>query len=800
MTVTRAAGRFVTLVVSCLLAWLTVAPAFAQQLVNPLDDIASRAERDVGTFRGTLQQANTTAARPAVANEDLASTRADVERVRIDAAIAADKLAAPLADLQAQLKKLPPPPAKDGTEPQSLANERARLSGLIDRLTAVRSQLSLVSVEAEQLASKVATVQRDRFVQRIFEPSRSILNPQLWSLGLAGAGVFADRLTGLFKAWYAQAQQTYDWPILIMLVTCAIVAAVAFAIVTWVLKLSNPDGAPDDVIRTWRATLSVVVSVAITVIAVEWLWTVLDRFGLMVGRLDRVYDAADNGIFTMVTFWTFAVAVFRPNAPHWRMVALDDRTAASNATLLTIAGIIIGFGKFFYDMAAVLFVPVETNHLWAGFSAVSLIVIASAMLLTLQPVENEEHAVQRSALAWVRPFAPFFWIALAVATLALLLGYIALGDFITAKLFEAAVIISFLVLIHHLADATVAASLDQKSPVAALLRERLNFTKRGIERLGITVSTATDLLLVIGGFPLLVFVLSLNWISYGNVASAFFTGFQVGDVLVTPWSIVLALLIFLAGLVLMRIIYYWLDRRVLSRASFDDGLRNSILTATRYLLTGGAAVFAATAAGLDFSNLALVAGALSVGIGFGLQSIVNNFVSGLILLAERPIKVGDWVIVSGGEGIVKRINVRSTEIETFDRASVIVPNSSLISDTVKNRTHADRLGRAMVAVGVDYNSNPIRVADILTEIGRAHPACLPMPLPIVRFVDFGDYSLNFVLYVYIGEVSDVAQVESDIRFEIYRRFAEENIIIPSPLREITATEHARARRAAKKLS
>jgi small-conductance mechanosensitive channel len=203
-----------------------------------------------------------------------------------------------------------------------------------------------------------------------------------------------------------------------------------------------------------------------------------------------------------------------------------------------------------------------------------------------------------------------------------------------------------------------------------------------------------------------------------------------------------------------------------------------------YLGIIAAISLALSAIGIDLQKIALVAGALSVGIGFGLQSIVSNFVSGLILLTERPIRVGDWIVAKGEEGFVRRIRVRATEVETFDRASVIIPNSDLISGVVKNWTHGNLLGRIAVKVGVSYDSDVEKVRDLLLAVAAGHPAVLKEPAPYVLFMAFGDSSLDFELRCIVRDVQQLYSIRSDLNFAVLARFRAEGIEIPFPQRVV----------------
>ncbi|MDE2447312.1 MAG: mechanosensitive ion channel, partial [Alphaproteobacteria bacterium] len=212
-----------------------------------------------------------------------------------------------------------------------------------------------------------------------------------------------------------------------------------------------------------------------------------------------------------------------------------------------------------------------------------------------------------------------------------------------------------------------------------------------------------------------------------------------------------------------------------SQTQLNKGVQDSVKTGANYIGYVVAAAMALSAVGFDFSSFTIIAGALGVGIGFGLQSVTNNFVSGLILLAERPIRVGDWVVLTAGEGIVKKINLRATEIETFESCSIIVPNSMLITAAVRNWTHRNTLGGFLVALGLKQDTDVDKMLRLLTEIVTAHPKVLRHPPPNVLFAKFGTGTLDFEIH---GQVADVA---SDIRLSIVRKFTELGIKLPTYL-------------------
>ena len=297
-----------------------------------------------------------------------------------------------------------------------------------------------------------------------------------------------------------------------------------------------------------------------------------------------------------------------------------------------------------------------------------------------------------------------------------------------------------------------------------------------------------DFLMTLLVTPLLVLFLIYSLLTLWGMPGAFMLqavkklvfGFKVGGINISLISIVTGLLVFLISLTLVKMMKNRLSNNLLNRINMEEGIKHSLISGFSFTGFIISAILAIVAMGVDLSNLAVIAGALSVGIGFGLQDVIKNLVSGIILLFERPFKVGDWVLIGGEEGKIKQINIRSTEVETFNKASVIIPNATLISSSLTNLTHGNNWQRQTIAVGVSYDSDAEQVTKLLLECARSCKKVMKVPAPYVLFKNFGESSLDFELRIYVSDIWSGWSAGSDVRYEILRRFREANINIAYP--------------------
>ena len=352
------------------------------------------------------------------------------------------------------------------------------------------------------------------------------------------------------------------------------------------------------------------------------------------------------------------------------------------------------------------------------------------------------------------------------------IGYGAAASSITIPAVVSLAVIAVIVVLQRLSYAIAV----PKEPVT--LDATVDPDPRGL----LPVSINFGLILI--GVPVLALVWGASWAELIEVWARFLKGFSIGETQISPSNFLTFILVFMIGVLIVRFIKSTLKTTVMPRTKFDLGGQNAVVAGIGYVGVFVSALVAFGVAGIDLSSIAIVAGALSVGIGFGLQNIVSNFVSGIILLIERPVGEGDMIEVGGKMGYVRDISVRSTRIETFDRTDVIIPNADLVSNQVTNWTRGNLVGRASIPVGVAYGTDTTKVFQILQDITESHPLVLVNPPPNVLLLGFGASSIDFEIRAIIRDVNFVMNVKSEILQSIVEKFNAAGIEIPYPQRDI----------------
>ncbi|MCX7349361.1 MAG: DUF3772 domain-containing protein [Alphaproteobacteria bacterium] len=748
--------------------------------------IVGESDRAVQQFRVDLEGATTQLRRPNLSDQDLANLKVVLEKIRTSSADRSLRLAVPLTEVSQQLSSLGPAPAAEFREDESVAQSRAALTATRDKLQSIKAQFDVITVESEQASRSVSTMQRDQFLARIFDRSRSILNSALWVDLAAGIGVLFTGLAMMLRNWWGDVSATAKPAGLLIIPGILIAGLVSYRMLRrfigrWLIGYSDHGRPPDNMTRLWiilRALIFTIAALAILFMPIRLSLEVSGYFNDATPRMLMLWEALRNTVFETIFYYVLGRRVAAPGRPDIRIVDLDDRAASRVPILVGLIAFIAAFNSQLGQVSEGMFLSLNYTQGQTALGALTLLILAGVLLLVLSRQNGmPESERRRLYFGWAAKLVPVAWVLIVIGIGALLLGYLALGDYIAHQLVRTAFMVTLVFLVYHLLDAMVQASFDPQSSFGIFLRRMTGLGERAIERIGLIFRTIVDLVLVLAGIPILLLLWTLNWVALRGLINTLALGITIGDVTILPGTLVTMLVILIAGIIATKLFNSWLDHRILADTRIKKGVQDSILTGSSYIGYFLAGIFALTAAGVDFSSLALVAGALGLGIGLGLQSIINNFVSGIILLAERPIRVGDWVSLPEGEGIVRRINVRSTEIETFDSCSIILPNSALVSEAVKNWTHNDDMGRFSIEVVVDYDTDPEVMKKLLLEVTRAHPKVLSHPAPTVLLTSFGKNGLEFVVRAFVADVLMGSQVASDIRFSLLSQFREKGINI-----------------------
>ena len=741
--------------------------------------------RSMAIWDSVVTGAETRIEDPEISTAELDALRARLVQIRGEAQAAAQEVQPNVDDVSRRLKALGPAPKDGETEAPEIAQRRAELNRQLAQAQAPLLDARGLEDEADALVERIDRLIRSRFSAELMSRGPSPLRPVTWIAGLSEIGKAAadywDRLTTAYSDPVGQRLALNRLPLRLFLVGVGLVILIVLR--RWLIARAEAGIATAQSRRatTWGIALRNLVRLIVPAAGLGLIFAAFDPDALVARSGEARLFALPPFVLLLIAAGWLAGSLLAPRHRPLRLVPLDDAEALSAARLVVGIGSIAALALMFSGVAkrwdltptgvTVLILPlvlVGSAGLWR---VADLVVLGCRRLERTAAQPDGLDGSAGIGLRLLQLLGQFLRVVAVAAPLLGLLGYLNAAGFLA---FRSALAIGLLG-----AGLVVFDLLNRMAHLFHLLPGKPRTQVDG----GLT-PVVVAAVVGLAGLPLMAMVWGARPADIAEIWRRLRDGVMLGGIQVSAGVVVTFIAVFAIGVALTRLAQALLRGTVLPRTRLDAGGRNAVLAGVGYLGFAVAGLAAVSAAGLDLSSLAIVAGALSVGIGFGLQTIVSNFVSGIILLVERPVKEGDWIEVGGYSGYVKGISVRSTEIQTFDRASVILPNSDLIAGTVLNRTHSGMSGRMEVPVGVAYDSDPRQVEAVLLGIAEEHPLVLEDPAPVVLFMGFGASALNFEVRCWLRDVNFLLSARSDMNFEIAARFRDAGIEIPMPQQDL----------------
>jgi potassium-dependent mechanosensitive channel len=719
--------------------------------------------------------------------------REQLEKARHDLSAFTEELRPRLDAAQAQMAKFGAPaatPEDASAEPASAAMERKNLTALTVALKGWINAAEAQQVRANQLLVALQDRRRKLFTGGLMERA-PLLSPSLWREVFSSAPWTYYRLTSTVQNWWGGLGSRLSFLLVggLCLAAWGGLSVVCRKIIAHFRSWANAEAeAPPLWRRAASAAWVIILRAAPIAISAGVFFVSMTASGLITEEVEPIAYAMAVALCVVGVVSALSATLLSPHEPHWRIVHASDRASDRIYVLsIALAGV-YGADLVLEAVNTVAHAPdaidfVKTFLTDAAFGAVLMVILLTAKNgVAHHDVAHHDAARQGEDGAgakapWILLLRiPLWGVAIAIL-LATFTGYVAFARFLAAQVVVTGVILVLVYLLLIWTDVLSHAIVDEDMPVGRKFRDA-NIDQRRRMQIALPVTLGLQATVILVAIPLVLLQWGFDQKDIGDWFSKAFFGFQIGRIVISPATIVGGAIVFAAGYLGSQFLRNWIDRQVLVPAGVTGGARDSIRTGVGYLGVVLAGVMAFFYVGLEWSNIALMAGAITLGLGFGLQSIINNFVSGLILLAERPIKVGDWIVVHGEEGFVRRISVRTTEVETFEHHNVIVPNSMLISERLKNCTLHNNTSRVSVDVGVSYDADAELVKSLLLKIARANPHVLKWPEPFVYFKDFGASAMDFQLFIYLADIRQHFHVRSELRMGIWKAFKEAGIEIP----------------------
>jgi potassium-dependent mechanosensitive channel len=702
----------------------------------------------------------------------------------------ADSLAPQMTALQAQLTVLGPAPARGApAEAAEVATQRRQLDKNQASLDAQIKRAQLLGQNALQLAAQLSGMRNDQFQARLASRTATPLSATFWAdtaRSVPDDLVRLRRLSGRgVDAWRQAWQPPNREPLLLCLIAAALLLGGGRWLLERLLLLLATRHVPDGHLR--RSAMAT--AVALTALLTTGLAAHLVHLGLNWNdTLDTDLDALATSAVRLVWFAAYVTGLGRAllsvQRPSWRLPALPDLVAQRLRPFpwwLGAAALLFGlFERTSRTIGTSLPATVATRALMAlvvsGLICAGLLRLRRARReLTVAGVEPGHRPV------WIGLLAAAATLGVAISWLGVLTGFIALASFVAVQMLWVGVIVATVYLLIHLLTDLIDTLLSPRGRGGQRLHATFQLAPHMLEQAATLLTGASRVLLILLALATVLTPFGAGPKDLLASAGQTLNSLKLGDLAIEPGTIFSALVVLIAGMFMLRALKRWLREQLLPKSTMEAGMQDSIVTLLGYL--GGMLVFVLTLAALhvDLKSIAWIVSALSVGIGFGLQAIVQNFISGLILLVERPVKVGDWVSLSSDvEGDIRRINVRATEIQMGDRSTVIVPNSQLITQNVRNVTLANAQGRVQIKLPMPLDTDAGKVRELILDVLRAHHGTLALPAPFVQLENLNGGVMSFNCVAYVNSPREVGGVKSDLLFELLERLRAARLPLTSP--------------------
>jgi potassium-dependent mechanosensitive channel len=747
------------------------------------DDLKAALDGVESSFKENRPAGTAEAAGPAEPTEDaLMALMGRLAPLQEQISQRTDKLNRRLKAIEEHAAKIPPPPAEAATEDPKITAERQQTAAHQAEVKGALHQFQNLADKAGRLEDRIRQARRDVFNKQVFARSPSPFDPAFW--GKLGESVPAElnSLLVTMSSWEANARANAGpGGGVAAAALLAVLGVAVWFLSRWRRRLTGGP-APRRFDKALAAAILMISGMAKWPVLIGGAVWALSTFRLMPDTVTEIGFALAKAALAAGIGRGVAAGLFAPGEPDRRIVALTDQEAASYAAHLTWAARITALAFFANEVHRILGQPVELFAATKELQAAALVAITvhqAWRTAQFGALQTDAGGTGGAARGWLRAA---LWLAGLTSAISLATGYAGFSVFVAIRLLAAFAVGGAVFVVITVIEAALTDLLAAGTPGGRSVAMAFGLTSRGLDL--VTMLASALVRLVIAALAVML-ALNASGVFTDDMFSALqraVSDYDIGAVHVSPAAILLALACLIIGGLAVRGAQRWLAVSFLPRTGLEAGLQNSIVALSGYLALIIVLAAALGILGIDLQKIALIAGALSVGIGFGLQSVVSNFVSGLILLAERTIRVGDWVIVKDAEGFVRRISIRSTEIETFDRASVIIPNQEFITGVVKNLTRGNTVGRVIVKIRVAFDTDVMRVRELMLESAVKHPQVLP-GTPAVFVMGFGDIGIDMELMCLIGNVSQGATVRTDLYMDILNKLRDARIRIPYPIHD-----------------